>query len=291
MALDSHQLKHRAYQYYLLMRFDKPVGIFLLLWPTLWALWLASAGQPDWHVLTVFVIGVVLMRAAGCVINDFADRDIDPHVKRTRLRPIASGKVAPREALILFAALCIIAFALVLTLDRLTILLSFVALFLAATYPFVKRYTYLPQVYLGMAFAWAVPMAYSAQVGQIEVVAWLLFIATVLWATAYDTMYAMVDRADDLRIGVKSTAVLFGEADRLIIAIIQLLMFVVLYLVGDQLAMGWLYYLGLVLAACLALYQQYLIRERDVVLCFKAFLNNNWLGAVVFMGIALDFVF
>jgi len=290
MALDSQRIKERAYQYYLLMRFDKPVGIFLLLWPTLWALWLASEGQPDWHVLAVFVIGVVLMRAAGCVINDFADRDIDPYVKRTQQRPIASGKVTPREALILFTSLCIIAFALVLTLDRLTILLSFVALFLAATYPFVKRYTYLPQVYLGMAFGWAVPMAYTAQLGQFDSVAWLLFIGTVLWATAYDTMYAMVDREDDIQIGVKSTAVLFGEADRLIIAIIQLLMFVVLYLVGDHLAMGWIYYLGLVLAACLALYQQYLIRERDIALCFKAFLNNNWLGALVFTGIALDYL-
>ncbi len=279
----------RLQQYLILMRFDKPIGIFLLLWPTLWALWIAAEGVPDRQVLIVFVAGVVLMRAAGCVINDYADREIDSQVRRTRERPITSGKISPKAALVLFVALCLVAFALVLTMNMLTIMMSFVAAFLAATYPFMKRYTYLPQVYLGAAFGWAVPMVFAAQTGEVPNEAWLLFIATVLWATAYDTMYAMVDRVDDLRIGVKSTAILFGEADRAIIGIMQALFFVVLLIVGEQLGMGLFYYGGVVLAVLSAIYQQYLLRDRDILLCFRAFLSNNTFGAVIFIGIVLHY--
>jgi len=278
----------RVQQYWALMRFDKPVGTFLLLWPTMWALWIAAQGA-DTNVLIVFVAGVVLMRAAGCVINDYADRDIDSKVRRTRDRPITSGKIAPKSALILFVVLCLIAFALVLTMNTLTIMMSFVAAFLAATYPYMKRYTHLPQVYLGAAFGWAVPMVFAAQTGAVPNEAWLLFIATVLWATAYDTMYAMVDRADDLRIGMKSTAILFGDSDRAIIGIIQALFFVVLLMIGQQLGLGLFYYGGLALAGFFACYQQYLLRERDILLCFRAFLNNNKFGAVIFIGIALHY--
>ncbi len=279
-------MKERLHQYILLMRLNRPIGIYLLLWPTLWALWVAAEGVPDLWVATVFVLGVVLMRSAGCVINDYADRKIDPFVQRTRNRPLAAGRVSAREALVLFVVLSLTAFALVLTLNWLTIALSAVGAFLAATYPFMKRHTYLPQVYLGLAFGWAVPMAFAAQTGEVPVVAWLLLIATVLWATAYDTMYAMVDRPDDIEIGVKSTAILFGEADRLIIGIIQALMVVVLLLVGSQLAMGWPYYAGVVVAALFMVYQQGLIRERDGMKCFQAFLNNHWVGMAVFAGIA-----
>ncbi len=279
----------RLQQYWRLMRFDKPVGTFLLLWPTMWALWIAAQGVPDSNVLIVFVAGVVLMRAAGCVINDYADRDIDSKVRRTRDRPITSGKIAPKSALILFVVLCLMAFALVLTMNTLTIMMSFVAVFLAGTYPFMKRYTHLPQVYMGASFGWAVPMVFAAQTGAVPNEAWLLFIATVLWATAYDTMYAMVDRADDLRIGMKSTAILFGDGDRVIIGIIQALFFVVLLIIGQQLGLGLFYYGGLAVAGLFACYQQYLLRERDILLCFRAFLNNNTFGAVIFIGIALHY--
>ncbi|HHJ15520.1 MAG TPA: 4-hydroxybenzoate octaprenyltransferase [Gammaproteobacteria bacterium] len=283
-------MKQRLKQYYLLMRLDRPIGIYLLLWPTLWALWIAGSGSPDPLVLVVFVAGVVLMRSAGCVINDYADRHFDPHVERTRDRPIAAGRVTPREALMLFAVLCLGAFLLVLLLNRLTILLSLGGVVLAALYPFMKRYTHLPQVFLGAAFGWAVPMAFAAQTGEVPKVAWLLFVATVLWATAYDTMYGMVDRDDDVKIGVKSTAILFGEADRAIIATIQLLMLLALLMVGQSAGLGGYYYFGLLLVVCLSLYQQYLIRERRPAACFKAFLNNNWLGAAVFTGIVLDYL-
>jgi 4-hydroxybenzoate polyprenyltransferase len=288
-AVTLDRLLERGLQYYLLMRFDRPIGMLLLLWPTLWALWIAAAGVPDGWVLTVFVAGVVLMRAAGCVINDVADRDFDPHVRRTRQRPIAAGRVTVREALMLFAVLCLLAFILVLTMNGLTITLAFVGAFLAATYPFVKRYTHLPQIYLGAAFGWAVPMAFAAQTGTVPTIAWLVFIATVLWATAYDTMYAMVDRDDDLRIGVKSTAILFGDADRAIIAVIQAMLFLVLFLIGRRLELGGFYYSGLVVAVGLALFQQYLIREREPAACFRAFLNNNWLGMVVFAGLVMSY--
>ncbi len=273
-----------------LMRLDKPIGIYLLLWPTLWALWIAGEGKPDLLVLGVFVLGVVLMRSAGCVINDYADRNIDPHVARTCKRPVASGEVKPREALILFGVLCMLAFALVLLMNPLTVYLSFVAVALAALYPFMKRYTNLPQVVLGAAFGWAVPMAFAAQTGEVPRIAWLLFVATVLWTTAYDTMYGMVDREDDLKIGVKSTAILFGESDRVVIAVLQLLALGALVLAGQAASLDGYYYFGLALAAGLVLYQQYLIREREPVACFKAFLNNHWFGAAVFSGIVLAYL-
>jgi len=282
-------IKERLRQYYVLTRLNKPIGIFLLLWPTLWALWIAGAGRPDALVVFVFVSGVVLMRSAGCVINDYADRGFDPHVMRTQSRPLATGAVAPREALTLFVTLCLVAFALVLLMNWLTVALSLGGALLAAVYPFMKRYTHLPQVVLGMAFGWAVPMAFAAQTGAVPKVAWLLYVTTVLWAVAYDTMYAMVDRDDDLKIGVKSTAILFGDADRLIIGLLQAMMLVALVLVGDLAELGTLYSVGLAVAALLAIYQQYLIRDRAPAACFAAFLNNNWLGAAVFVGLAADY--
>ena len=288
--MPASRLKERLVQYALLMRLHRPIGIFLLLWPTLWALWLAGAGQPDPKVLLVFVLGVVLMRSAGCVINDYADRGFDPHVARTRDRPVAAGRVSPREALGLFALLCLAAFGLVLLLNRLTVLLSLGGAALAAVYPFMKRYTHLPQVFLGAAFGWAVPMAFAAQTGGVPKLAWLLFVATVLWATVYDTMYGMVDRDDDLQIGVRSTAILFGESDRLILAVLQVVFLLTLVLVGQEAGMQGYYYLGVLLAAGLSLYQQYLIRRREPARCFQAFLNNNWLGAAVFAGIVLDYL-
>lgn len=283
------QIKQRLYQYYLLTRLHKPIGILLLLWPTLWALWIAASGVPDLRVLTVFVLGVVLMRSAGCVINDYADRAFDPHVQRTCDRPIAAGRVAPREALLLFALLCLAAFLLVLTLNRQTIYLSFGALVLAVVYPFTKRYTQLPQVVLGAAFGWAIPMAFAAVQGEVPRVGWLLFLVNVLWSTAYDTFYAMVDRDDDLRIGVKSTAILFGESDRVVVAVLQLLVLGGLVLVGRLADLGLYYHLGLLIAAGLALYEQYLARQRDRAGCFQAFVNNNWFGAAVFAGILLHY--
>lgn len=284
-------LRDRLQAYSRLMRLDKPIGIFLLLWPTLWALWIAGEGRPDPWVLVVFVAGVVLMRSAGCVINDFADRDFDGHVERTRNRPIPSGAASPVEALRLFIALLAAAFLLVLSTNTLTIGLAFAGAALAAAYPFTKRHTHLPQVHLGLAFGWAVPMAFAAQTGAVPKVAWLLLIATVLWAVAYDTMYAMVDREDDLRIGVKSTAILFDDADRHIIGVIQVLMMVVLLIVAKEVKLGGYFYFGLFVAAGFAAYQQYLIKDREPALCFQAFLNNNWLGMSVFGGIAGHYLF
>lgn len=283
--------KERFHQYFLLTRLNRPIGILLLLWPTLWALWIAGEGAPSLQVVVVFVLGVVLMRSAGCVINDYADRDVDPHVVRTRERPMAAGRVSSKEALVLFAVLCLVAFGLVLFMNTLTIMLSVAGVVLAIIYPFMKRYTHLPQVFLGMAFGWAVPMVFAAQTGAVPQVAWLLFVATVLWATVYDTMYAMVDRPDDIRIGVKSTAILFGEADRLLIGIIQLLFLVAMLLAGRQLEMSLYYYAGLAVAAGFGIYQQYLIRNREAAACFRAFLNNSWFGAVIFCGIVLHYVY
>lgn len=284
-------LRHRLQQYSLLMRLDKPIGIFLLLWPMLWALWIASEGKPSIAVLIVFTLGVFLMRSAGCVINDFADRKVDPHVSRTKERPLAAGRVGSHEAVWLFVGLCLTAFVLVLFMNVLTIQLSFIGALLAFIYPFTKRYTYLPQVFLGLAFGWAVPMVFAAQTGEVPQLAWLLLIGTVLWATAYDTMYAMVDRPDDLRIGLKSTAILFGAADKLIIGVIQALLILVLVLTGRQAELGGYYYLGVLAAVGFSIYQQFLIRDRQPAACFKAFLNNNWLGASVFAGIVVDYLF
>ena len=277
--------RQRLRGYMLLMRLDKPIGIMLLLWPTLWALWIAGEGNPDSWVVTVFVAGVFLMRSAGCVINDYADREFDPFVERTRNRPLAVGMVSPKEALALFVVLSVAAFALVLTLNTLTIMMSFVGAALAASYPFMKRLTYLPQVYLGLAFGWSVPMAFAAQTGTVPIVAWLLLIVTVLWATAYDTIYAMVDRADDLKIGVKSTAILFGESDRAIIGIIQIVMLVVLLMIGQRLELSLVYFASVLIAALLMLYQQALIKKRDGMQCMRAFRNNNWIGIAIFAGL------
>ncbi|WP_353571428.1 4-hydroxybenzoate octaprenyltransferase [Candidatus Albibeggiatoa sp. nov. BB20] len=282
-------LTDRLYQYTLLTRLHRPIGIYLLLWPTLWAVWISSAGQPNWLIATIFVVGVVLMRSAGCVINDYADRHIDPHVQRTKQRPIASGDVAGKEALILFIVLCLIAFGLVLLLNPLTIQLSFIALLLAAVYPFMKRYTHLPQVFLGAAFGWAIPMAFAAELNSVPMIAWWLFAANVLWVVVYDTMYAMVDRDDDLKIGVKSTAILFGQADKTIIAGLQMLVIGLLVVLGLQLQFGGAYYLGLCGASLFALYQQWLIRNREPALCFRAFLNNHWFGLMIFVGIVLQY--
>ncbi|NOQ65163.1 MAG: 4-hydroxybenzoate octaprenyltransferase [Methyloprofundus sp.] len=280
----------RLHQYWLLARFDKPIGILILLWPALWALWVASDGQPDGLVLTVIVCGVVLMRAAGCVINDYADRDFDPHVERTKLRPIASGKVKPKEALIVFSVFCLTAFASVLLLNNLTIMLSFGGAFLAASYPFMKRYTQLPQAYLGIAFGWAVPMSFAAQTNEIPPVAWLMYLAVVLWALVYDTMYAMVDKEDDLKIGVKSTAILFGDKDREIMAVLQLIIIGLMIQVGRLENLSWIYYASLVCASGFFIYQQKLIFYRDKADCFKAFLNSNYVGLTVFVGLLLEYV-
>ena len=282
-------LVDRLEQYSLLTRLDRPIGTLLLLWPTLWALWIAAEGWPRSSVLIVFVLGVILMRSAGCAINDFADRNIDGHVQRTRQRPMATGKVSSREALLVFASLAICAFILVLFMNRLTIYMSLVGVLLAASYPFMKRYHYMPQVHLGAAFGWAVPMAYTAQANEITAMTWLIFMATVLWTTAYDTMYAMADREDDLKIGVKSTAILFGDADRLIIGMIQALLMLNLILIGNRAELGLYYYLGLVAASGFAIYQQVLIKDRERIKCFQAFLNNNWFGLSVFVGIFIDY--
>ncbi|MDH5544787.1 MAG: 4-hydroxybenzoate octaprenyltransferase [Gammaproteobacteria bacterium] len=283
--------RQRLREYGLLMRIDRPIGILLLLWPTLWALFIAARGMPDLLVLFVFSTGVFLMRSAGCVINDYADRDIDGHVERTRNRPLAQKRVSTKEAILLFVVLSLTAFALVLSMNTLTIMMSFVGAALAASYPFMKRFTHLPQIHLGAAFGWSVPMAYAAQAEAVPVEAWLLFLVTLLWTTAYDTMYAMVDREDDLKIGVKSTAILFGEADRVIIGALQFLVLLGLALIGYRIGAGIAFYCGLVVAAGFVIYQLILIKDRDRGLCFKAFLNNNWFGMAVFGGIFVNFLF
>jgi 4-hydroxybenzoate polyprenyltransferase len=284
------KLTERLSHYEKLMRLDKPIGILLLLWPTLWAQWLASHGQPDWLILWIFTMGVVLMRSAGCVINDYADRDIDPHVARTRERPLAAGKVSPREALLLAAGLALLAFLLVLPLGKRVIGLSFVALFLAASYPFTKRFFAIPQAYLGIAFGFGIPMTYAALWGEVPLEAWLLLTANVFWAVAYDTEYAMVDRADDLKIGIKTSAITFGRYDLAAIALCYAAALALLAWVGWQRQMGMAFYGGLLLAAAIALYHMKLIRHREPQRCFQAFLHNSWLGAAVFGGIVLNYL-
>lgn len=272
------------------MRLDRPVGNYLLLWPTLWALWCAAITQgrpiPSLSVIAVFVAGVFLMRAAGCVINDFADRKIDGQVERTNNRPLATGEVNPKEAIGLFLVLVVAAFCLVLTMNSLTIKLSFVGAALATLYPFTKRWTHLPQFVLGAAFGWAVPMSFAAQANELPAVAWILFAVTLLWTAAYDTMYAMVDREDDLKIGVKSTAILFGRFDKAIIGLLQSASLLLLVWVGLMLELTWPYFVGLVAATGLACWQQWLIKGRERDGCFKAFLNNHPFGFVVFLGLA-----
>ena len=278
----------RLRNYWKLVRGDRPIGVLLLLWPTWWALWLAAGGIPPWWTLFVFTAGVWLTRSAGCVINDYADRWLDPQVERTRDRPLATGAVSGREALAVFAVLMLVAFALVLTMNRLTVWLSVVGLFLAASYPYLKRYTYLPQVYLGLAFGWGIPMAFAAVQGEVPTVAWVLYGANILWATAYDTWYAMVDREDDLRAGSKSTAILFGDLDLVAQGVLYALMFIALFLVGRQAGLGTYYWVGLGVAAALVVQEFVIARHRDRQACFRAFLHNNWVGAAVFAGFALD---
>ena len=272
-----------------LMRLDKPIGIFLLLWPLLWALWLASGGLPPLRLLAIFIAGTVVMRSAGCIINDFADRDIDPHVKRTRDRPLAARRLSPQEALTLFALLIALALWLVTRLDTQTVQYAFVGAGLTVSYPFMKRFFPLPQLYLGAAFGWAIPMAFVATLGHVPQLGWLLFLVTVLWAGVYDTIYAMVDRDDDLKLDVKSSAILFGESDRLIIATMQGLVLAGLLALGPLRGLGWPYYAGLALGAALFGWQQWLIRKRERDACFRAFLNNNLFGLAVFAGVALDY--
>lgn len=274
-----------------LMRLDKPIGIWLLLWPTLWALWLAGEGHPDAGVFVVFVLGVVIMRSAGCVLNDFADRNIDPYVERTRARPIASGAVAPMEALTLFVALALIAIGLAAMLNRQAQLLAIIGAGLTIVYPFIKRFISIPQFVLGAAFGWAVPMAFAAQTGQTEQLAWLVFGAALIWAVIYDTFYAMADRDDDIRIGVKSTAILFGDADLFVIGGLQALMLAALIMVGNMAELGFFYYASLVIAAILMAWHQWLARDRQPVACFQVFLKNHHIGMVVFAGIVLHYTF
>jgi len=279
--------RERLGQYWKLVRGDRPIGVLLLLWPTWWALWIAAAGVPPLWTLFVFTAGVWLTRSAGCVINDYADRWLDPQVERTRTRPLATGAVSGREALLVFAALMLVAFALVLTLNRLTLYLSVVGLFLAASYPYLKRYTYLPQVYLGLAFGWGIPMAFAAVQGTVPPVAWVLYCANILWATAYDTWYAMVDRDDDIRAGSKSTAILFGELDLVAQGVLYALVFLAFYLVGRQAQLGMYYWAAMAIAAVLVVYEFVIARHRERESCFRAFLHNNWVGAVLFAGIAI----
>lgn len=285
----SMRLRQQLKQYAYLMRLNKPIGILLLLWPTLWALWLANHGTPSPKLLFIFIAGVILMRSAGCVVNDFADRHVDGHVARTKHRPLATGQVSVTEAIILAGLLGLMAFLLVLTCNTLTILLAFVGAALAIIYPFLKRITHLPQFGLGLAFSWGVPMAFAASTGRVDLSAWLLFFTCVLWPVIYDTLYAMVDRNDDLTIGVKSTAILFNEMDKLIIVLLQCLFLVAMVMVGLMFNLRAIYYASLIIAAILFLYQQWLIKDRTPMLCFRAFLNNNWVGCVVFLGIVLSY--
>lgn len=275
--------------YIQLMRLDRPVGIYLLLWPTLWALWVAGEGTPSVVNIIIFILGVIVMRSAGCVINDYADRHVDGHVERTHQRPLAQKVVSEKQALTLFAGLCAFAFILVLFTNRFTIWLSLGGLLLASIYPFMKRYTHLPQVILGAAFAWAVPMAFAAETESLPDVVWLLYIATVTWTVAYDTQYAMVDREDDLKIGVKSTAILFGDADKLIIGVLQGLTILTLIMAGNKIGASWPYYLSLLVGGGLFVYHQVLIKDRERTACFRAFLNNHWFGVCVFIGLVMHY--
>lgn len=285
--MTSVPVRPRWRAYMALARLDKPIGTLLLLWPTLWAIWLAAEGRPAAWVVLVFVVGVFSMRSAGCVINDYADRHIDGHVKRTVARPLPSGELTERQAIGFFALLVIISFLLVLTTNKLTILLSVAGLGWAALYPFMKRYTHLPQLFLGIAFSWAIPMAFAAQANSLPPGLWLLFAANLTWTIAYDTMYAMVDRDDDLKIGVKSTAVLFGRYDKLMVGLLQLSTLLLLVAVGQSFMLGAFYYWSLLGAAALFVYQQRLIRDRERAPCFSAFLNNNYVGMLVFVGLIL----
>jgi 4-hydroxybenzoate polyprenyltransferase len=284
------ELLSKIKPFWQLMRLDKPVGIYLLLWPTLWALWVAAEGIPDFSVLVIFILGVIFMRSAGCVINDYADRNVDGHVSRTVARPLVTGAVTSKQALILFAVLLIASFLLVLFTNTLTIQLSFAGAALAAIYPFMKRHTHLPQVFLGAAFSWAIPMAFAAQADALPKYIWLIYIANLSWTVAYDTMYAMVDRDDDIKIGVKSTAILFADADKVMIAILQSIAMFCLFLLGSELALNAFYYAGLLIASGLMIYQQWLIRDRDTAGCFAGFIDSHWVGVAVLAGLILAYL-
>ena len=273
-----------------LMRFDRPIGILLLLWPTLWALWIAGDGSPSVKNILIFCTGVVLMRAAGCIMNDVADRDFDPHVERTRKRPLASGELTVRQALLIFFILMALAFGLVLMTNVLTIKLAFAGAVLASTYPFFKRWTHFPQVVLGLAFGWGIPMAFAAETGHLVSVAWLILLINVIWSVIYDTLYAMVDRDDDISIGLKSTAILFGRFDLLILRLLKLLMIALLIGLGLKLQLSWPWYAGVAIAAALFVWQQYQVRNRDRDACFKAFLNNNWVGVAIWAGLLTSYI-
>jgi len=282
-------ISDRIKTYGQLMRLDKPIGILLLLWPMLWGLWFAARGLPDWHILVIFALGTVLMRSAGCVINDFADRNIDPHVERTKNRPMAAGRVGSTEALLLATGLSLCAFLLIVPLNQLTILLSVPALFLAGTYPFTKRFFAMPQAYLGIAFSFGIPMAFAAQTNSLPPIVWILMLANLFWVIAYDTAYAIVDKPDDLKIGIKTSAITFGRFDVMGVMLCHACFIAIMLVIGQLQQMNLAYYAGLMVAAGLITYQYTLIRNRDRALCFKAFLHNNWVGMVVFIGIALDF--
>ena len=291
MNLKKIKLKYDKFkQYLLLIRLNRPIGIFLLLWPTLWGLWIASEGFPNTKILVVFLFGVFLMRSAGCILNDIIDKDFDKFVARTQNRPLASDKLSSIEAFIVAISLIFIAFLLVLTTNTLTVQLSFVAIILAGTYPFLKRHTYLPQFFLGLTFGWSIPMAFAATTNSIPKIAWLLLIANILWTVVYDTIYAMIDREDDLKIGIKSTAILFDDADRFIIGLIQSLALIALIIIGQQASLNTIYYFSLIIGGCLFLYQLHLIRNRDPKKCMQAFLNNNWFGLVVFIGLFINYL-
>jgi 4-hydroxybenzoate polyprenyltransferase len=284
-------LLERLNAYEKLIRLDKPIGILLLLWPTLWALWLSSRGQPGWEIVWIFILGTVLMRSAGCAINDYADRDFDGQVARTRDRPLAAGLIKPNEALIVAAVLTLAAFGLVLQLNRLTILLSVAAVVIAATYPFTKRFFVLPQAYLGIAFGFGIPMAFAAQTGRVPEVAWVLLLANVFWALAYDTEYAMVDREDDRKIGIKTSAITFGRHDVKTVMICQAIFLLILAWIGWRYALGIYFFVGLLMAAGLAATHYPMIKDRDPQSCFRAFRHNNWIGAMVFAGLEASFRF
>jgi len=278
----------RLWLYARLVRLDRPIGILLLLWPTLWALWIAGNGRPDWTVVAIFVLGTALMRSAGCAINDWADRDFDPHVKRTQDRPLAARRISGTEALLVAATLSLVAFLLILPLNSLVIVLSFVALFLAASYPFTKRFFALPQAYLGIAFGFGIPMAFAALQGHVPPVGWLMLAANILWTLAYDTEYAMVDRDDDLRIGIRTAAILFGRFDVAAVMLFHAAFIALMAWVGAAANLGTAYFAGLAVAAVLCAWQFRMIRERSRPGCFRAFLHNNWVGAAVFGGILVD---
>ncbi len=290
MNIERVEWQKKLDAYERLMRLDKPIGILLLLWPTLWALWIAGSGHPEWWVVWIFVLGTVLMRSAGCVMNDLADRGFDIHVERTQQRPLATREVSVREALILAAFLSLAAFGLVLYLNRLTILLSIAALLLAASYPFTKRFFAVPQAYLGIAFGFGIPMAFAALQGTVPLVAWVMLLANIFWAIAYDTEYAMVDREDDLKIGIRSSAIFFGRFEVSAIMASYMAMLILLTVVGMLLGLKWPYYLGLLAALSIAGYHYTLVRKRDRNACFKAFLHNNWLGAAIFAGVFLNYL-